>query len=85
MSAIASSFHSSQTLLSPLSERGAGGFVSLNIYDILGREVESLVNEELKAGSYKVNFNADRLSSGVYYYKLATGDFSKTKRMVVVK
>jgi uncharacterized delta-60 repeat protein len=71
--------------LSPLSERGVGGLVSLNIYDILGREVESLVNEELKAGSYTVNFNADRLSSGVYYYKLATGDFNQTRRMVVLK
>jgi hypothetical protein len=60
-------------------------YTKLIVYDLLGREIETLVNEELKAGSYKVNFNADRLSSGVYYYKLESGDFRQTRRMVVLK
>jgi hypothetical protein len=60
-------------------------YTKLIVYDLLGREVVTLVDELLKAGSYKVNFNADRLSSGVYYYKLEANDFSQTRRMVVLK
>ena len=75
--------------LSPLSERGAGGLVTLKIYDLLGREIETLVNEELKAGSYSVSFNGDKLSSGIYYYKLSATSganyYSYTKKLVLSK
>ena len=60
-------------------------YTKLIVYDLLGKEIEILVYEELKAGSYRADFNADRLSSGVYYYKLAAGDFNQTRRMVVLK
>jgi hypothetical protein len=60
-------------------------YTKLIVNDLLGREVETLVNEELKAGSYKVNFNGDRLSSGVYYYKLSSANFSETKKLVLIK
>jgi hypothetical protein len=61
------------------------GMVSLNVYDMLGRQVSSLVNEYKTAGSYIVEFNASNLSSGVYYYKLVSGDFSEFKKMTLIK
>ncbi|MGH2574124.1 MAG: choice-of-anchor B family protein [Ignavibacteria bacterium] len=61
------------------------GFVRLIVYDVLGREVAVLVNEELKAGTYEAEWDASGFPSGVYFYKLATGDFSQTKKMVLVK
>jgi len=60
-------------------------FTTLKIYDILGREVETLVNESLKPGSYEVDFNGSNISSGVYFYKLSAGGFSDTKKMIIVK
>jgi hypothetical protein len=71
--------------LSPLSERGVGGFVTLKIYDLLGREVTSLVNQQLKPGTYEVEWDATKYSSGVYIYKLTSGNFTESKKMVLVK
>uniref|UniRef100_A0A832G864 ScyD/ScyE family protein n=1 Tax=Ignavibacterium album TaxID=591197 RepID=A0A832G864_9BACT len=59
--------------------------VSLKIYDILGNEVATLVNEEKPAGVYEVNFNASGLSSGIYFYKLQAGSFMDTKKMILMK
>jgi hypothetical protein len=61
------------------------GFVSLKIYDILGKEVASLVNEEKTAGSYMVNFNGDYLSSGVYFYQLKYGTLVESKKMILLR
>src|SRR4030095_7468017 len=60
-------------------------YVSLILYDVLGKEVASLVNEQLKAGTYEVNWDASNYPSGVYYYKLTAGDYTKTKKMVLIK
>lgn len=60
-------------------------YQTLKVYDVLGNEVASLVNEYRTAGSYSINFNASNLSSGVYYYKLTAGDFSETKKMILVR
>ena len=60
-------------------------FVTLKVYDILGKELAKLVNEDKSAGKYILDFNASSLSSGVYFYKLEAGDFSETKRMIVLK
>lgn len=60
-------------------------FASLIIYDMLGREMEILVNEQLGAGTYEAGWNAGKFSSGIYCYRLVTGDFSETKTMVLVK
>ena len=60
-------------------------FVSLKIYDILGREVSTLVNEEKPAGSYEVEFNAANLSSGAYFYKIRAGSFVQTKKMILLR
>jgi subtilisin-like proprotein convertase family protein len=59
--------------------------VKLVIYDLLGREVKTLVNELRTPGTYEVNFDASSLSSGVYFYKLITPSFTETKRMLLVK
>lgn len=61
------------------------GFVSLKVYDVLGREVRTLVNEEKVAGSYSVDFNAIDLTSGVYFYRLEADGFSDVKKMVLIK
>jgi subtilisin-like proprotein convertase family protein len=61
------------------------GFVTMKIYDALGREVRTLVNEVKTAGNYTVDFNASELSSGVYFYRLQSGDFSDIKRMILIK
>jgi hypothetical protein len=60
-------------------------FVSLKIYNVLGKEVSTLINEEKNAGAYEVNFNASALSSGVYFYKLEAGNFVQTRKMVLMK
>ncbi len=59
--------------------------VSLKVYDILGREVATLVNEEKPVGSFVVEFNASNLPSGIYFYTLKAGDFVKTKKMILLK
>ena len=55
------------------------------MYDILGRQVVVLVNEEQDAGYYKIDFNAARLASGIYLYRIQAGDFVKTKKMMLLK
>ncbi|MDP4116947.1 MAG: YCF48-related protein, partial [Bacteroidota bacterium] len=61
------------------------GFVKIVIYDVLGRQVSIPVNEHKTAGTYSVEFNGGRLSSGVYYYTLTAGDFVQTKKMLLLK
>jgi hypothetical protein len=58
---------------------------TLKVYDVLGNEIATLVDEYRNAGSYEVNFNATRLSSGVYFYKLQSGSFIETKKMILMK
>jgi len=59
--------------------------VQLKIYDILGREVITLVNENQKPGNYEVNFNAAGLTSGIYFYKLQSGNFNQVNKMLLLK
>jgi hypothetical protein len=60
-------------------------FVSLKIYNVLGSEVATLVNEERPAGSYEIEFDASSLSSGIYFYKLQAGTFVETKKMILLR
>lgn len=60
-------------------------FVSIKIYDVTGREIASLVNEEKLSGNYKVSFNAANLSSGIYFYQMKVPKFTQTKKMLFVK
>jgi len=68
-----------------LNPSKGGTFVTLKIYDILGGEVATLVNEEKVAGKYEVNFNASSLASGVYLYKIQAGSFINSKKMILLK
>jgi photosystem II stability/assembly factor-like uncharacterized protein len=60
-------------------------FVTLKVYDVLGKEIATLVNEEKSPGSYETEFNASHLASGIYYYQLRTGDYVETKKMILLK
>ena len=66
-------------------ERVGVRFVTLKVYDILGKEVVVLVNEEQPAGVYELNWNAANLPSGIYFYQLTAGDFIQTKKMILLK
>jgi hypothetical protein len=59
--------------------------VVLKVFDILGKEVATLVNEKLQPGTYEVTFNGSNLGSGVYFYKLTSGSFIETKKMLIIK
>lgn len=61
------------------------GFVTLKVYDILGREVALLLNENKLAGNYEVEFNAKNIPSGVYFYTLSAGEFKETRKMLFMK
>ena len=63
----------------------ANNFVSLKIFDIAGKEISTIVNNNQPAGNYEVTFDGGGLSSGIYFYKLSAGDFSETKKMSLVK
>ena len=60
-------------------------FVTLKVYDVLGKEVANLVNEELSAGTYNFNFDAAKLTSGIYFYRIQTDNFVETKKMTLLK
>ena len=60
-------------------------FVKLIVYDILGREITKLINDKLTAGSYETEWNASTYPSGIYFYKIATNDFSDVKKMILIK
>jgi len=64
---------------------GSKEFVTLKVFDVLGNEVATLVNENREAGIYSIEINADILSSGVYYYKIQAGAFIQTKKMILIK
>lgn len=66
-------------------ELSANSFVSLKVYDVLGREVGTLVNKVEQPGSYTVTFDASGLASGVYFYKLKAGSYSQTRKLVILK
>jgi len=75
-------FNPSTTLSYTIPELG---LVELNVYDVLGREVATLVNKEQSTGSYDVQFNANSLTSGIYFYQLKVGSFVESKKMILVR
>jgi hypothetical protein len=62
-----------------------GSFITIKVYDVLGREIETLLNEEKPVGSYEVEFNAAKLSSGIYFYRLHANDFTQIRKMILLK
>ncbi len=59
--------------------------VTIKVYDVLGNEIETLIKDEKIAGSYEIEFDGSGLTSGIYYYRITTGDFSQTKKMILLK
>ena len=68
----------------PLS-KGIKGIVTLSIFDVLGREVATLINEQLTPGTYTIDWNASAFPSGIYFYRIQSGDYTETKRMTLIK
>lgn len=92
ISSIAKEFSLSQNYPNPFNPNTKinfsipkGDYVSLRVFDMLGREVAVLVNGQLTAGEYEADFNAKGLSSGMYYYSLRSGEYVDVKKMVLVK
>jgi len=71
-------------LLRGVSE-GRGVFVQLNIYDALGRKIETIVNSEMKAGSYEASWDGSQFASGIYLYSINAGNYLLTKKMILLK
>ena len=63
----------------------AAGLVKLSVYDINGKLISVLTEEDLESGKYEVTFYSDNLATGVYFYKLQSGNFSSFKKMIIVK
>ena len=62
-----------------------GGNAKIIVFDILGKEIKELVNEELSPGTYQVNFDGSNLTSGIYFYRMTAGDFIETRKMILIK
>ena len=69
----------------PGQARNDNMMVTLKVYDILGNEITTLVNEEKQPGTYEIEFDGVNLSNGVYFYQLTAGSFVETKKMVLLK
>jgi len=69
----------------PPSEGAGGRILKIIIYDILGREITTLANEQLSPGTYEISWDASNYPSGVYYYQLTAGDKSFTRKMILMK
>jgi hypothetical protein len=59
--------------------------VQIKVYDILGKEIATLVNEEKPMGNYKIDFDGNNLSTGVYFYSMQAGSFTDTKKLILIK
>lgn len=75
-------FNPATTISYSIKERG---LVTLKVFDILGNEVKTMVNEQQEAGNYRIELNASSFASGIYFYTLNAGEFTSTKKMVLVK
>jgi hypothetical protein len=64
---------------------GKPDLVKISVYNILGQQIKELVNEVKGTGSYNISFNASSISSGIYFYKIETAQFSQVKKMIVLK
>ena len=60
-------------------------FVTLKVYNTIGEEIATLINSELDTGTYNVSFEANNLSSGIYFYRMQTETFSETKKMILLR
>jgi hypothetical protein len=75
-------FNPSTTINYSLAEHG---LITIKVYNLIGKEMATLVNEEKPAGNYSVKFDGSSLSSGIYFYTMKAGDFTQTKKFILVK
>jgi hypothetical protein len=75
-------FNPTTTISYSIKEKG---LVTLKVFDILGNELKTLVNEEKEVGSYKIEFSAASFASGIYFYTIQAGEFSSTRKMILLK
>ncbi|MCL6099667.1 MAG: T9SS type A sorting domain-containing protein [Bacteroidetes bacterium] len=61
------------------------GFVSMKIYDVLGKEIKTLISETKIAGNYSIKFDGVNLPSGIYFYQMKTSEYMRTKKMILLK
>ena len=78
-------YYLSQNYPNPFNPSTKISWQTLIVYDILGKVVATLIDEYRNAGSYEVDFDATKLSSGVYFYQLKAGDFIQTNKMILLK
>ena len=78
-------FNPSTNILFVIGSSYGGSFVTLKVYDVIGNEVATLVNEYKPAGTYEVQFNGIDFPSGVYFYKLHSGNYTAVKKMILTK
>jgi DNA recombination-dependent growth factor C len=78
-------FNPSTKIKFRISSASGGEFVKLKVYDVLGNEIATLVNESKTVGTYEILWNAENLPSGVYLYKLTAGNLVETKKMLLLK
>ena len=60
-------------------------YVSLKVFDLIGREIATIFSEEMSAGTYSKRWDAEKISSGIYFYRLQAGTFTETKKLVLLK
>ena len=75
-------FNPTTTIVYSVPQRS---FISLIVYNAIGQQVSVLANEEKEAGTYRINFDASGLPSGIYFYRLSAGSFVTTKKMILLK
>mgnify|MGYP002064832597 CR=1 FL=1 len=60
-------------------------FIRLDVFDVLGKKVQTVVDEKQKSGTYKVELSSEELGSGIYFYRLRAGDYTETRKMVLLR
>jgi len=78
-------FNPSTTIKFAISEKYSGKNAIMKVYNINGQEIQTLMNDKLKAGTYEIKFDGSNLPSGIYFYTLKTGDYSETKKLMLIK
>ena len=63
----------------------SGSMISLTVYDLLGKQISTLINQQLQPGMYEIDFDGAEYPSGIYYYRLITESFTQTKKMMLIK
>jgi len=78
-------FNPKTTIIFTVPEKSENTLIQLQIFNHLGEKIKLLVDEEKEPGQYKVSFEGDNLPSGIYYYRMIAGEFTQTKKMILLR